>query len=83
MDYFDYERVAREAGIPPAKLEALGRLVRRDFPHDDMMYELHLLRACRAILEGYLTIDQALTPVETSDDKPGSPTTPQPTHTAL
>ena len=60
MEYFDYESVAREAGIPSDKLEALRKLVRQEFPFDDMMYELHLLRACMAIQEGHITIDDAL-----------------------
>lgn len=60
MEYFDYESVAKKAGIPPDKLEALRRMIRQEFPHDDMMYELHLLRACMAIQEGYTTIDDAL-----------------------
>lgn len=60
MEYFDYESVAKEAGIPVDKLEALRIMIRQEFPHDDMMYELHLLRACMAIQEGYATIDEAL-----------------------
>ena len=61
MSYFDYEEVAREARIPAEKLEVLRRLIKREFPRDEMMYELHLLRACMAIKEDVVTIDQALT----------------------
>ena len=61
MSYFDYEEVAREARIPAEKLEELRRLIKREFPRDEMMYELHLLRACMAIKEDVVTIDQALT----------------------
>ena len=60
MEYFDYETVAKEAGIPPGKLNELRKIVRQEFPQDEMMYELHLLRACMAIQQGYLTIDEAL-----------------------
>ena len=60
MRYFDYEKTAKKAGIPSDKLEALRQIVRQEFPHDDMMYELHLLRACRAIQQGHVTIDQAI-----------------------
>ncbi len=60
MEYFDYESVAKQAGIPPDKLNELRKLVRQEFPQDDMMYELHLLRACMAIQEGHVTIDEAL-----------------------
>ena len=60
MEYFDYESVAKEAGIPPDKLDALLKLVRQEFPRDEMMTELHLLRACMAIQEGHITIGEAL-----------------------
>ena len=62
MHYFDYEKMARKAQIPPEKLEELSRLTRQEFPRDDMMYELHLLRACMAIQAGVLTLEQALRP---------------------
>lgn len=60
MEYFDYKSVAKQANIPVEKLDALQKLVRQEFPQDDMMYELHLLRACMAIREGHTTIDEAL-----------------------
>ena len=60
MRYFDYEKVAREANIPPEALSELCRQVREEFPTDDMMYELHLLRVCMAIKEGALTLHDAL-----------------------
>jgi len=61
VSYFDYEGVAREARIPAEKLEELRHLIGEEFPRDEMMYELHLLRACMAIKEDVVTIDQALT----------------------
>ena len=60
MRYFDYEKVAGEANIPPDKLTELCKRVREEFPQDDMMYELHLLRTCMAIKEGVVTIDDAV-----------------------
>jgi hypothetical protein len=36
-----YEEAAREANIPPNKLDELSKVIREEFPHDDMMYELH------------------------------------------
>jgi hypothetical protein len=65
VKYFDYEDAAREAKIPPDKLDRLCRRVQQEFPHDQMMYELHVLRACMAIKNGILTIDQALAPSPT------------------
>jgi hypothetical protein len=61
VTYFDYGEVAREARIPAEKLDELRHLIKGEFPRDEMMYELHLLRACMAIKNRVLTIDQALT----------------------
>lgn len=60
MKYFDYESVAREAKIPEEKLRKLVKLTRQEFPHDPMMAELHALRACLAIRDGHIKIDEAL-----------------------
>jgi hypothetical protein len=60
VNYFDYEKPPRLAHIPPEKLDELSRVMRRDFPTDEMMYELHLLRACMAIREGVLTLEEAV-----------------------
>ncbi len=68
MDYYDYERIAREAGISADDLERLCRLIRLDFPHDDMMYELHVMRACKIVRDGPYTMEQIvadLTPAST------------------
>jgi len=62
MRYFDYEQVAREAKIPADKLTELCRLVRQEFPWDEMMYELHVLRACLAIRDGHVTLEEVLRP---------------------
>jgi len=60
MQYFDYEAVAREAKIPPNKVRELRSLVRQEFPNDLLMCELHLLRVCMAIRDGYIDIKDAL-----------------------
>lgn len=62
MRYFDYETVAREAKIPSDKLAKLCSLIRQEFPRDEMMYELHVLRACMAIRDGYLSLEDAISP---------------------
>ena len=60
MSYFDYDKVAHEAGIPTNKLEELCQLIRQEFPKDEMMYELHVLRACMAIKNGSVSLEQVL-----------------------
>lgn len=58
--FFDYERVAAEAGISPADLDALRRRVQADYANDEMMCELRLLRTCHAIAAGKCTVADAL-----------------------
>ncbi|MGO9271599.1 MAG: hypothetical protein ACLQOO_15275 [Terriglobia bacterium] len=65
MHYFDYEKVALEAHISTEGLDDLRQVIRQDFPRDEMMYELHLLRACMAIRNGVLTLEEALRPALT------------------
>jgi hypothetical protein len=60
MNYFDYEAVAHEAGIPQDKLDQLARFFTQEEPHDPMLAELHTLRACMAVKDGRLTIEEAL-----------------------
>jgi hypothetical protein len=60
MRYFDYQAVAREAKIPEPKLLKLVELIRQEFPNDQMMAELHALRACQAIRDGHVQIDEAI-----------------------
>jgi hypothetical protein len=60
MRYFDYRKIAADAGIPARKLARLRAAVRREFAKDDMMFELHMLRVCTAIRDRHVTIDQAL-----------------------
>lgn len=62
MRYFDYEKAAREAKIPAEKMAELSRIVREEFPKDEMMYELHLLRVCMAVQQGLVTVEEAIKP---------------------
>ena len=64
MRYFDYQTVARGAGITPAQLDLLVAQLSAESRQDPMLAELHLLRACMAIQAGALTIEQALADTE-------------------
>ncbi|MFA6545479.1 MAG: hypothetical protein WCS99_13760 [Limisphaerales bacterium] len=64
MRYFDYQTVARDAGIPQAQLDLLLRQLNDESPRDPMLAELHALRACMAIKAGRLTVEQALADTE-------------------
>jgi hypothetical protein len=60
MRYFDYETVAHAAGIGPEALAAVRLVVEREFPDDPMMCELHVLRACTAIRDGLVRLEDIL-----------------------
>ncbi len=60
MQYFDAETVAREAGISADQYQRLAKLFAEDEPNDPMLAELHTVRACMAIKDGRLTIQEAL-----------------------
>lgn len=62
--YFDYTRAAREAGLTPDQLRSLIVLFEQDYPYDVMLRELHILRACNAIIRGGVTIQQVLSSSE-------------------
>jgi hypothetical protein len=57
---FDYRSAAQRAGISEEELDRLCQVVREEFPDDDMMFELHVLRAILAIEGGHITLEQAL-----------------------
>lgn len=60
MRYFDYQSVARDAKIPDQALRKLVELIGKEFPNDQIMAELHALRACQAIHDGHVQIDDAI-----------------------
>lgn len=57
---FDYFTAAKRAGIPADKLERLCAIVRAEFPSDEMMAELHILRAILAVERGDATLAEIL-----------------------
>ena len=62
MRYFDYEKMAKEAGVSADTLDVLREKVRQEFPKDNMLYELHLLRVCMALKDKRLSVEDALKP---------------------
>ncbi len=61
-EYFDYEPIAREAGITPDQLRRIEMIFLADYPNDQMMRELHVLRACNAVKAGRARIQDILDP---------------------
>ena len=48
IEYFDYQKVAKEMNVPDNTLKKIEEEVKKEFPKDKMMYELHVLRAVRS-----------------------------------
>lgn len=57
---FDYRSAAQRAGVHEGDLDRLCQVMREEFPDDEMMFELHVLRALLAIESGQITLEQAL-----------------------
>jgi hypothetical protein len=74
MEYFDYETMARDAGLNPEQLGLLANTVRGEFPSDLMLFELHMLRACRAIRDGSVKLEQILARPTGGDSSRRTPT---------
>lgn len=60
MYFFDYTQIAQEAGLLEDSLDALATRMRREFPKDEMMFELHMLRACMAVRDGHVSLADIL-----------------------
>ncbi len=61
---FDYLNAARRIGLTDVQLDQLCNRMRSEFPNDDMMFELHVLRAIMAVESGRVTRDQILAELE-------------------
>lgn len=58
--YFDYVAVGRESHLTPEQMAAIEALERREFPDDQMMFELHMLRVLEQIRGGRLKLSDVL-----------------------
>jgi hypothetical protein len=47
-NYFDIEKAVKESKIPDNILQQLKNEAKDEFHHDQMMYELHVLRAIKS-----------------------------------
>jgi hypothetical protein len=59
-EYFDYLSVAREGRIPEDRVRELVEVLYDFYRGDGMLAELHVLRTCKVVAEGRLTIGQAI-----------------------
>ena len=54
---YDIDAAFIESGLGQKHIKKIKKEVRDEFPNDDMMYELHIIRILNAIKEGYITPD--------------------------
>ena len=59
---FDYRSAAERVGIRPEDVERLATIMRAEFPSDEMMVELHVLRTILSVGRGDVTLDEVLRP---------------------
>ncbi len=57
---FDYMAAAPRVGIPEDKLQRLVALAHAEFPDDETMAELHILRAILAVERGDASFEEIL-----------------------
>lgn len=60
MGIFNLEEAKRESDLSVPELAQLEERVRQEFEDDEMMFELHLSRALKALKEGWVTLEEAL-----------------------
>lgn len=60
MGIFNLEEAKRESGLSAPELAQLEERIRREFEGDEMMFELHFSRALKALKEGWVTFEEAL-----------------------
>jgi len=58
--YFDCIGAARECRLTPDQVAALEAVERREFPEDQMMFELHTLRVIEQIRAGHPKLEDVL-----------------------
>ena len=64
MGIFNLKEIKRESGLSASEMAELKEQVKREFESDEMMFELHLLRTLKALKEGWVTLEEALTVVD-------------------
>ncbi|MHA2033549.1 MAG: hypothetical protein ACW99Q_29630 [Candidatus Kariarchaeaceae archaeon] len=56
---YDVEAAFKKSGLSKAEIQRIKHQVRKDFPNDDMMYELHIIRILNAMRKGYWKLDDS------------------------
>ncbi len=56
---YDIEAAFKKSGLTVEEFERIKSEVRADFPNDDMMFELHIIRILNAIKKGYWRVENS------------------------
>ena len=48
IEFFDYKNIAKKMKVPDNILSKIEQDVKKEFPEDKMMYELHVMRAIKS-----------------------------------
>ncbi|MDQ1329187.1 MAG: hypothetical protein QG641_2476 [Candidatus Poribacteria bacterium] len=59
-EYFDYISIAKKCNISEDTLKKLEDIERKEFPRDQMMFELHMLRMIKSIDRGSVKPEEIL-----------------------
>jgi hypothetical protein len=59
-EYFDYISIAKKCNLSEDTIKQLEDLERKEFPRDQMMFELHMLRMIRSIDRGSVKPEEIL-----------------------
>jgi hypothetical protein len=57
---FDYAAVAATARISEGDLAAIEAVLSAEYPTDQMVFELRMLRICRAIKDGFASVGDVI-----------------------
>jgi hypothetical protein len=60
MEIFDLEEAKKGSGLSASELTQLEERVKAEFENDEMMFELHFVRTIKALKEGWVTLEEAL-----------------------
>jgi hypothetical protein len=56
---YDLKAAYKKSGLTKKEFEKIKSEVRADFPNDDMMYELHVIRILNAIKRGQWRLESS------------------------
>lgn len=56
--HYDIDRAVQEAGLPPDLVGDILAQAKAEFPEDEMMFELHVIRSIQAEMQARMTPEE-------------------------